>query len=299
MSKTGLGKGLGALISAPLPKTAPPPPSSAKGGGSSDKQEDLLVEGIAQVSVEKIQANPDQPRKQFDHGALEELMASIKNHGIVAPLVVTPKQANGNHLLIAGERRLRASRMLGLKKVPVIIRDAKEQEQLELSIIENVQRASLNPIEEAVAYRRLMDEFNLTQQEVSKRMGKSRPTVGNALRMLALPEEVQKAVIEGKISAGHAKILAGLEAPQEQQAYLKRILEQKLSVRDLESSTRKARSPRKTPSQAYDPVQEAQEEMLRERFGTKVQIKKSGGKGQISIHFYSHEELQKILNDLT
>lgn len=226
-------------------------------------------------------------------------MSSIKEHGILQPLVVTPAGKDGKHTLIAGERRYRASSMLGLKQVPVIVRDVKEQQRLELAIVENVQRADLNPIEEALAYQRLMNEFNLTQDEVGKRVGKSRPGVANTLRLLELPADVQQAVAEGKISAGHAKILAGLERPSEQQAYLERILKHNLTVRELEEQTKTVRRVSKPKAQKFDPIQEAQEELLRERFGTKTLIKKSGDKGQIIIHFYSREELQRLLQELT
>lgn len=252
-----------------------------------------------QLTLDKIVADPNQPRKHFDHHNLEELMASIKEHGILQPLVVTPADKDGKHILIAGERRLRASTMLGLKKVPALVRDVKEQERLALSIVENVQRADLNPIEEAMAYQRLMHEFNLTQDEVSKQVGKSRPGVANTLRLLELPVEVQQAVAEGKITAGHAKILASLERPSEQTAYLERILKHQLTVRELEEQTKTARRVHKPATQKFDPIREAQEELLRERLGTKTMIKKSGDRGQIIIHFYSPEELKRLLNELT
>lgn len=254
---------------------------------------------IHELALEKIQPDPKQPRKHFDHHSLEELMSSIKEHGILQPLVVTPADKTGKHLLIAGERRYRASTMLGLKQVPVIVRDVKEQQRLELSIVENVQRADLNPIEEALAYQRLMNEFNLTQEEVGKRVGKSRPGVANTMRLLELPDQVQQAVAEGKISAGHAKILAGLERPSEQQAYLDRILKHGLTVRELEEQTKTVRRVQQPKAQKFDPIVEAQEELLRERLGTKTVIKKSGDKGQIVIHFYSQEELKRLLQDLT
>lgn len=227
-------------------------------------------------------------------------MSSIKEHGILQPLVVSPAGKDGKHMIIAGERRFRASQMLGLKEVPVIVREVKDQQRLELAIVENIQRADLNPIEEALAYQRLMNEFNLTQEDVGKRVGKSRPGVANTLRLLELPQEVQQAVADGKISAGHAKILAGLERPSEQQAYLQRILKHNLTVRELEEQTKTVRRVTKPKaSQKFDPIQQAQEDLLRERLGTKTSIKKSGDKGQIIIHFYSREELQRLLQELT
>jgi len=287
----GLGRGLGALI---------PQASSNPAVRKENKQ---VVEsdhsGVLEIPVDKVTPNPNQPRQHFDRQELEDLTSSIKQHGILVPLIVTPKDSGGKHRLIAGERRLRAAKMLSLKKVPVIIRDVAEQEELELSVIENIQRSDLNPIEEALAYQRLASEFNLTQEVVAKRIGKSRSAITNALRLLELDPEVQKAVGEGKISVGHAKILAGLKTEKEQQAYLEKILHHKLTVKDLDQATKKSRRQNKPKGKAFDPVREAQEEMLRERLGTKAIIKKSGEKGQIIIHFYSLEELQRLLNELT
>lgn len=297
--KQGLGRGLGALI----PRK--PAVSVAVSADAPVKAEAVAVpvsvpQGIHELPLEKIVADPNQPRKHFDHHSLEELTASIKEHGILQPLVVTPALESGVHTLIAGERRFRAATLLGLKRVPVIVRDVKEQQHLEMSIVENVQRADLNPIEEALAYRRLMNEFNLTQEQVGVRVGKSRPGVANTLRLLELPDEVQSAVAEGKISSGHAKILASLDRPTEQQAYLDRILKHHLTVRELEEQTQTVRRAGKTSTpQRFDPIREAQEELLRERLGTKTSIKKSGDKGQIIIHFYSAEELKRLLNELT
>lgn len=305
MAKTGLGRGLKALI-----PTAPKKPAAEASApeisavqpaapAAAMPQQAITVQGAQELPLERIVADPKQPRKHFDPHSLEELTSSIKEHGILQPLVVTPAGSDGKHMLIAGERRLRAATLLGLKKVPVIVREVKEQERLELAIIENVQRADLNAMEEAAAYQRLMHEFNLTQDEVAKRVGKSRPAIANMLRLLELPAEVQEAVSSGKISAGHAKILAGLDRPGEQKAYLDRILKHGLTVRELEDQTKTVRRVHKPSSQKFDPIREAQEELLRERLGTKTLIKKSGDKGQIIIHFYSQEELKRLLNELT
>lgn len=318
MAKTGLGRGLSALIpagsrkgakpvvststseaAAPTPATSATAPSAAPTPVVAPVSPVPHGEMVMQLTLDKITADPNQPRKHFDHHNLEELMASIKEHGILQPLVVTPADKEGKHTLIAGERRLRAATMLGLKKVPAILRDVKEQERLALSIVENVQRADLNPIEEAMAYQRLMHEFNLTQDDVSKQVGKSRSAVANTLRLLELPAEVQQAVSEGKISSGHAKILASLDRPSEQTAYLERILKHQLTVRELEEQTKTARRVHKPATQKFDPIREAQEELLRERLGTKTMIKKTGDRGQIIIHFYSAEELKRLLNELT
>jgi len=298
MSK-GLGKGLGALI-----------PQASKQGAEEQETKPVKSEvvpiiqsenqGVLEIALDMVLPNPDQPRKHFDHQALEELTNSIKEHGILQPLVVMPAGKDGKHILIAGERRLRASELAGLKTVPVIVRKVDEHERMALAIVENVQRHDLNPVEEAMAYQRLMDEFNITQDEVAKRVGKSRSSIANALRILVLPQEVQKAVKEGKISMGHAKVLASLDSASEQADYAKQVLENKLTVRDLEQATKVSRkASRPSTSGRFDPVREAQEEMLRERLGTKVVIKKTGEKGQIQINFYSLEELQRLLNELT
>lgn len=286
----GLGKGLGALI-----------PSAAKHAVTSRSSSDDKSEekGVMEIPLDQIKVNPAQPRKYFDHSAMEDLADSIKEYGILQPLVITPRGEDGKHMLIAGERRLRAAEMLGLKAVPAIVRKVDEHEKLALAIVENIQRADLNPVEEALAYQKLMDEFNLTQAEVAKRVGKSRSGIANVLRVLELPEEVREAVAGGKISLGHAKVLAGLDNAKQQEEYLERVLNQKMTVRELEQATEKSRKIAKPQSQKFDPVREAQEEMLRERLGTKVQIKKTGAKGQIMIHFYSLEELQRLLNELT
>ncbi len=298
MSK-GLGKGLGALI-----------PQASKQGAEEQEAKPVTPQvlpvaqsenqGVLEVALSNVLPNPDQPRKHFDHQALEDLTNSIKQHGILQPLVVMPISAGGKYVLIAGERRLRASELAGLKTVPVIVRKVDEHERMALAIVENVQRHDLNPVEEAMAYQRLMDEFNITQDEVAKRVGKSRSSIANALRILVLPDEVQKAVAEGKISMGHAKVLASLDSASEQAVYAKQVLENKLTVRDLEQATKVSRkASRPSNGGRFDPVREAQEEMLRERLGTKVSIKKSGEKGQIQINFYSIEELQRLLNELT
>lgn len=298
MAKKGLGRGLGALIPSGIRKQA----GQAIGSGElAPAPVNVVAAGdiVHELPLDAIVPDPNQPRKYFDSHSLEELSASIKEHGILQPLVVMPADAEGKHTLIAGERRLRAATLLGMKKVPVLVRDVKDHERLALAIVENVQRADLNPIEEAAAYSRLMHEFNLTQDEVAKEVGKSRPAIANALRLLELPEEVQKAVAENKISAGHAKILASLDRPSDQKAYLDRILKHNLTVRELEEQTKTVRRQHKPAVQKFDPIREAQEELLRERLGTKTIIKKSGDKGQIIIHFYSSEELKRLLNELT
>lgn len=285
----GLGKGLGSLI----PKKISPQVIAKE-------NRDFLVNdnksGILQIDLDMIEVNPYQPRQIFGHEELEELIESIKMYGVLQPLIVS-KVENG-YRLIAGERRLRASKILELKTVPVIVRQSNEQEQLELSLIENVQRKDLNPIECGVAYQRLMDEFNLTQEEVARKMGISRSAVANNIRLLNLPEAVQQALVENKITEGHAKVIVGLETEKEQLEMLNRILQFGFTVRDVEKESRQMshRSPRRS---IKDPAVEDKEDMLRRELNTKVNIKKKGNNGQIVIDFYSEEELNAIIKKIS
>ncbi|MFH0987883.1 MAG: ParB/RepB/Spo0J family partition protein [Parcubacteria group bacterium] len=285
----GLGRGLGSLIPR---KVAPEIISEA--------HRDFLVNedksGILQLPVESIVVNPYQPRQIFDHDELEELIESIKMYGVLQPLIVS--KIDGGYQLIAGERRLRASRVVGLKIVPVIVRQASEQEQLELSLIENVQRKDLNPLECGVAYQRLMDEFNLTQDEVARKMGISRPAVANSIRLLSLPEAVQSALVEKKITEGHAKVIVGLATEKEQLEMLEKILKLGFTVRDVERESRIVNRNR-THRAMKDPSVEAKEDLLRGALNTKVNIKKRGANGQILIDFYSEEELGSIIKKIT
>jgi len=288
--KKGLGRGLGSLI----PKKVSP--SLVK-----EENKDIVLEPsadqIVQIPIDKIEPNPMQPRQVFNHQDLEELIESIKMHGILQPLVVT--KAGDMYQLIAGERRWRASKVIGMEKVPAIVRDATEQEKLELSLIENIQRKNLNPIEEAASFQRLVNEFNLKQDEISKKLGKSRSAVANTIRLLQLPEAVQIALVEGKITEGHARVILSLENEKQQLAFLKKILQHDYTVRDAEREGRKLapRKPRKLQS-LKDPLTEAQKEELRQKLNTKVDIKKSGQGGQIQIEFYSEEELNDLINKI-
>ncbi|HCC23277.1 TPA: chromosome partitioning protein ParB [Candidatus Falkowbacteria bacterium] len=287
----GLGRGLGSLI----------PNKKITEKVVSEEHRDLLIdEGdkILQIPVEKIEVNPMQPRRVFDHDELEELINSIKEYGVIQPLIVTRQ---GDHYeLIAGERRLRSSKIAGLKTVPCIVREADEQQKLELALIENVQRQNLNPIEEALAYQKLMDEFNLTQEEVSDRVGKSRSSIANTLRVINLPEAVQKSLVDGKITAGHARVIAGFETEGEQLKFLEQILNYNFTVRDAERESRvfNKKGRVKTREQA-DPTTEAAKEEIRDALSTKVDIKKKGGRGQIIIDFYSEEEFNDIVFKIT
>ncbi len=286
---TGLGRGLSSLI----PKRIPENIISEK------NKEFLLAEDsskIFQIPVDAIEVNPMQPRKTFGHEDLEELIESIKVYGIIQPIIVT--KVEGGYQLIAGERRLRAARIIGLETVPAIVRQAEEQEKLELAIIENVQRKSLNPIEKAVAYQRLMDEFNLTQEQVAQKLGVSRSAVANTVRLLGLTEEAQKAIAEERISEGHAKILVSLENEKEQNNFLQKILLHGYTVRDTEQRIGKSGLKRKQRIPSQDPLLAEKEDMLRSQLNTKVKIIKRGEQGQIVIEFYSEEELGNIIEQI-
>lgn len=285
MSKTtGLGKGLSSLI----------PPKIDKKIFSKDSAVIGEEEMIIQVPIGKIKANPHQPRSDFDHEGLEELTRSIKEHGILQPLILT--LTDKGYEIITGERRLRAAKILDLKTIPALVRDVKEQQKLELALVENLQRKDLNPIEEAVAYQRLIDEFNLTQEEVAKRVSKSRSAVTNTLRLLTLPSEIQKALITGKINYSTARVIVGLP-PQERIKFFQKVLKQDLTVRAIEGQARKVVVKRHF-RKIKDPNLAALEEKLQAALGTKVTIKKSGETGQIMIEFYSAEELEEIVGKI-
>jgi len=252
---------------------------------------------IWQIEIEKIQLNPHQPRKRFDHAELEELIDSIKAYGIIQPLIATRIDEN-NYQLIAGERRIKAAQVLQLKTVPVIIREAKEQEKLELALIENVQRKNLNPLEEAMSYKRLIDEFNLNQEDVAQKIGKKRSTIANTLRLLALPQEVQKAILDEKISEGHARSIASLESEKEQLAFLKRILHNQLTVRETENQVKKVKVKGHIRTLKVDPVILEKEEKIRNLLGHKVLIKNKAKGGELIIYYDSQEDFNEIYKKL-
>ncbi|MBU1126342.1 ParB/RepB/Spo0J family partition protein [Patescibacteria group bacterium] len=277
----GLGRGLGALI----PQKIAPEPDSEAGRAANA--------GVTHVSVDKIVANPHQPRKNFASSDLEDLLGSIKEHGILMPLVVTD-QGNGTYELIAGERRLRASQMLGLKEVPVVVRSATEQQKLELALIENIQRADLDAVEEAQAYQALVDQFSLKQDDVAVRVGKSRSHVTNTMRLLELDSDILEALSSGKITRSHARTLLAETDSENRRKLFKEMLEGKMTVREAEARAgSKARE-----KKAKDPNVAALESQLREALGTKVQLSMNGNAGKISIHFYSKEELKEIIERL-
>lgn len=285
----GLGRGLGSLI--------PQKQSTVDSRQSTDVSTSVSpavapLSGVLRVDIDQVRPNPQQPREHFAHKDLDDLIASIKRHGILQPLVVT-KTPDG-YELIAGERRLRAARMAGLADVPVIIRSAEDQDKLELALVENIQRADLNPIEEARAYRKLIEDYDLTQEAVAERLGKSRPQVANTMRLLELPDEVQSAVREGRIPATAARALLALEGPEQQLAWWKKFTQGDMTVRDVERGVRAAKGlPART-----DPNLAAAEEQLRAALGTKVDIHKRGPAGRIAIAFFSDEELSALVRRL-
>ena len=283
--RPGLGKGLDALI--------PTHPES-----------EILSEfgGVLEVPLALIDTNPHQPRRGFDEEKLKELAASIKEHGIIQPLVLSTqdKEDQEKYALIAGERRLRAAQMAGLKTVPAVLREADSQDHLVLALIENVQRADLNPLETATAYQSLAVEFGLSHEEIGQRVGKSRTAVTNTLRLLDLPDVVQQAVRKNQISMGHARALLGLPTIKAQSAALQTILTQDLSVRqteDLVSQLKGNKKPQKSPKKEKSPEIKALEDDLQAALGTRVRISRSKkGAGTITVHYYSDEEFNTLLD---
>lgn len=281
---SGLGKGLDALIPGGFMPETPP---SAGAAGS----------GVLNIPVEKITPNPRQPRSHFDPAALEELAASIREHGVIQPLLVS-RDENDGYILVAGERRWQASKLAGLAEVPVIARQTTDLERLELALIENVQRADLNPLEEANAYRQLSEEFRLSHEEIAARVGKSRVAVTNTLRLLKLPEAAQQALVDGVISEGHARALLGLTNLLAQEAALKQVREHDLTVRQTEELVNKLKGekPAPTPKPAPSPDVKELQERLEASLGTRVNLKTNQkGGGVLSLHYFSNEELDAIL----
>jgi ParB family chromosome partitioning protein len=251
---------------------------------------------VEEVEIFKIISNPHQPRKDFNEERLKELSESIKKNGIIQPILVTKR---GDQLeIIAGERRLKAAKLAGLSKVPVIIREANEQQKLELAIIENIQRHDLNPIEEANSYLKLSQEFGLNQEEVAQKVGKSRSAVANRLRLLQLPSEIQKALIEEKITEGHAKAILAVSDPEKQRALFEMIIKDKLTVRQVEGKTREISVRKHKRLINVDPEIKAVEDKLVGALGTKVKLNQSGQGGKIIIEFYSKEELNSLIEKI-
>lgn len=299
VKKGGLGKGLDSLIQSSSSR-----PKSVSKPEVKEKIVEKVVEKIVEKPVEQkvklslIEPNREQPRKHFDEEALQELSDSIKQYGIIQPLVV--KKNKDYYEIIAGERRWRAAKMAGLKEVPVIIKEYTDQEVMEISLIENIQRENLNPIEEALAYRRLLDEFHLKQEEVANRVSKSRAAVTNSLRLLKLDDRVQQMVIEQQLTSGHVRALLAIDDKNAQYETAKKVFEETLSVRDTEKLVKLVVSPKPertkkelTHSEIYHDL----EEKMKEIFGSKVSInRKSEHKGKIEIEYYSDDELERIMD---
>jgi len=284
--RTGLGKGLESLI----PTGGKTPPVSTG----------LHVGGVQQVAVDAIQPNPRQPRIHFKEEDLADLAASIREHGVIQPLIVTPKP-DGTFILIAGERRWQASQRAGLRTVPVITREANNQQMLEVALIENVQRADLNSLEEAEAYRQLVEEFGLSHEAVAKRVGKNRVTVTNTLRLLGLPDVVKQALVDEKLTEGHARALLALSTQKAQASAMQTVINLSLSVRQTEELIRKLAGQKpvkvKKPTQSAD-VRDV-EKRLQNSLGTKVALKHGKKGGTVTIYYYSGEELDALLEKLT
>ena len=293
----GLGKGLDALI----PQTGKSLQKSPNAAGISEVKAE--GEAIQKVRITKVEPNREQPRKNFDEDALQELSESIKEHGVISPILVQDKK--DHYEIIAGERRWRAAKLAGLKEVPVIVKHYTDQEILEISLIENIQRENLNPIEEAYAYKKLLTEFNLKQDEVAERVSKSRTAVTNSMRLLKLCDKVQQMVIEGMLSTGHARTLIGIEDPEQQYQLAMKIFDEKLSVRDAEKLIKNINKPvshknKKETDEALKIIYQELEEKLKQAVGTKVAIMAGeNGTGRLEIEFYNHDDLDRISDLLT
>ena len=293
--KAGLGKGLDSLIANKVTPVAVSPVEVAK-------KDEKVIEEIL-MDIKKVEPNREQPRKNFDEDALLELSESIKQFGVLQPLLVQDKK--GYYEIIAGERRWRAAKLAGLKEVPVIIKDLTDQEVVEIALIENSQRENLNPIEEAIAYKRLLTEFNLKQDEVAERVSKSRTAITNSMRLLKLNEKVQQMVIDDMLSTGHARALLGIEDQDKQYQTAQKIFDEKLSVRETEKLVKKIQQEKEEDKfkkeTKIDPKMVAifgdLEETMKMIFGTKVAInQKDDKKGKIEIEYYSMDELDRIID---
>lgn len=290
----GLGKGLDSLIPDAVGE------AKAKKEAASPKN-DSEASGIREtlVKITAVEPNRKQPRKNFNEDSLQELSDSIKQVGLIQPILVQDRK--DHYEIVAGERRWRAAKMAGLKEVPVIIRDYTEQEIMEISLIENIQREDLNPIEEAQAYKRLLTEFNLKQDEVAERVAKSRTTVTNSIRLLKLGDKVQQMVIDDMISTGHARALLSVEDKEEQYELAQKVFDEKLSVRDVEKLVKNLHKPAKEKKKPDDKtlqvIYQDIEEKLKQRLSTKVVVTSKGeGSGKIEIEFYNHDDLDRLLD---
>lgn len=301
VKKSGLGRGLDALF--PEKTVSVKSEKSVKEKSISEKknktEEKVVLGNETLVKISKIEPNREQPRKKFDEDALLELSESIKQYGVLQPLLVSDKK--DYYEIIAGERRWRAAKMAGLKEIPVVIKEFSDQQIVEISLIENIQREDLNPVEEALAYRRLIDEFHLKQDEIADRVSKSRTAVTNSLRLLKLTPKVQEMIVDEMISAGHARAILGISDPETQEMIALKIFDNKLSVRETEELVRKILKPSRKKEQSTNPAEDAIYESLEEKMkgitGTRVFIhRKKNNKGKIEIEYYSRDDLERIID---
>ena len=315
--KNGLGRGLDAFfpdrtsaVKESTRKTTTKTVKAEKKTGETEKEAGNTVaakrktagskSGAMFVKISSVEPNINQPRKQFDEDALLELSESVKQYGILQPLLVSDKK--DYYEMIAGERRWRAAKLAGLKEVPVIVKEFTDQELVEISLIENIQREDLNPVEEAMAYKRLIDEFHLKQDEVAERVGKSRTAVTNSMRLLKLSEKVQQMLIDEMITAGHARAILAISDKEKQETVAMKVFDEKLSVRETEALVKRMLEPPKTEKKskfttAEDAIYESLEEKMKSIMGTRVQIhRKKNDKGKIEIEYYSKDELERIID---
>ena len=293
IKKKGLGKGLDSLI--PDNKSM----KSVTSEKTVESKEDAAAKsGVQVMKINEVEPNRDQPRKNFDEDALLELSDSIKQFGVLQPLLV--RKRKDYYEIIAGERRWRAAKLAGVKEVPVIEKEYTDQEILEIGLIENIQRENLNPIEEAIAYKRLLEEFNLKQDEVAERVSKSRTAVTNSMRLLKLSDKVQQMIIDDMISTGHARALLAIDDPELQYTLANKIFDEKLSVRETEKLVKEIKNPKKPKEKkpvANSFIYQDLEEKMKSVFGTKVSIASKGkGKGKIAIEYYSDDELEHLFD---
>lgn len=282
--KSGLGKGLGAILSDKYDSQA------------LDSVSNIDDSQIVELKIVDVEPNKDQPRKEFDKEKLDELADSISKHGVIQPIIVT-KQGS-IYQIVAGERRWRASKQAGLKKIPAIIRNYDEIKIMEVALIENLQRENLNPVEEALGYKSLMETFSLTQDKISERVGKSRSAIANSLRLLNLPDKVLSMLEKGEISTGHAKVILSVSNKNEQIQIAELIFEKKMSVRETENYIKNKSKTKKSGTPVSSEVKMAIKEMenaFSKYLGTKVKIKDSNGKGKIEIAYYSHDEFERLM----
>lgn len=302
--KSGLGRGLDALFPEKVSQEKPKTVRSSKPKTNTATVKTTLdqpaVKGETIVKISKVEPNREQPRKKFDEDALLELSESIKMYGVLQPLLVSDKK--DYYEIVAGERRWRAAKMAGLKEVPVVIKEFSDQEIVEISLIENIQREDLNPVEEAMAYKRLIDEFNLKQDEIAERVSKSRTAVTNSLRLLKLDARVQQMMVDEMISAGHARALLAISDVEKQYSVAMRIFDEKLSVRETEKLVKTILNPSKkrenaVSDSAEDAIYESLEEKMKNITGTRVFIhRKKNNKGKIEIEYYSRDDLDRIID---